>query len=212
MKRQSIGLLAWICLVVLSCVGCAQQKSGSKLQIARAENQASQANAGTDRACTVKLGGVLRDHKGKRLTGVVGVLFAIYEQQEGGAPLWQEVQNVEMRERGYFNAEVGSTIKDGIPAELFTTEKTRWLGKQVLLPDEVEQPRMRLVSTSDGLMAERFETPLIPDTSADQSAVAEAQEKTPDEATSSQLDSQQDRSGPTNRRLRARQRRRGRLP
>jgi hypothetical protein len=193
-------------------VGCAQQESGSKPQTARAENQASQANADTDRPFTVKLGGVLRDHKGKRVTGVVSILFAIYEQQEGGAPLWQEVQNVEMREHGYFNADVGSTTQGGIPAELFTTEKTRWLGKQVLLPDEVEQPRMRLVSTSDGLMAERVETPMIPDTTGDQSAVAEAQEKTPDEATSSQQDSQQDRSGPSNRRLSARQRRRGRLP
>jgi hypothetical protein len=71
---------------------------------------------------------------------------------------------------------VGATKSEGIPPELFTAEKTRWLGKQVLLPGEVEQSRIRLVSTSEGLVAERAVRLVLPQESGDQPAAAETQQ------------------------------------
>ncbi len=154
---------------------------------------------GLDPSRVLKLRAVLRDHNGKRLTGVVGVLFAVYEQQQGGAPLWQEVQNIQVENGGHFTALVGSTKRGGIFPELFPPEKTLWLGAQVLLPGEVEQPRMQLVSTPNGLM--RAAGPVIPANSGDQPATAQAQP-----ASGANAGSPQDQSQPTNRRLRARRR------
>jgi hypothetical protein len=45
----------------------------------------------------VNYSGVLTDVSGKPLTGVVGVRFALYQDSEGGTPLWMEMQNVRRR-------------------------------------------------------------------------------------------------------------------
>jgi hypothetical protein len=42
----------------------------------------------------VNFSGTLTDVNGKPLTGVVGVTFSLYKDQDGGAPLWMETQNV----------------------------------------------------------------------------------------------------------------------
>src|SRR5262247_3843373 len=44
--------------------------------------------------------GNLRDRSGQPLNGVVGLTFAMYRDQEGGQPLWQEVQNVQLDAQG----------------------------------------------------------------------------------------------------------------
>jgi hypothetical protein len=163
-------------LVLLCCVGCAQQNPETSPQTASTKSGAAQVKTDFDRSRLVKDRGVLKNRDGGRVTGVVGVLFAIYEQQEGGAPLWQEVQNVEVDDLGHFTAMVGATKSEGIPPELFAAEKTRWLGKQVLLPGEVEQPRIRLVSTSEGLVAERGVRLVLPPESDDQSATGATQQ------------------------------------
>ena len=204
MKPREIGMLASVCLAVMCCVGCTQQESGIRPQTASAGNQAAQGKTDSKTSRVVKLRGMLKDHDGKRLTGVVGVLFAIYEQQEGGPPLWQEVQNVDVDNHGRFTALVGATKSEGIPPELFTTEKTRWLGKQVLLPGEVEQSRIQLVSTSEGLVTQRVVTLVIPEESGDPPATAEAQQ-----ASEQAADSPKDESvnRPSGSRLRLHRRR-----
>ena len=151
-----IGLWFSLCLVLLYCVGCA----GTKPQTA--ENQATPAKPAFDRSRLVRVRGFVKDDQGNPVTGVVGILFAIYEQDEGGATLWQEVQNVELDKEGHYIAVVGSTKDGGIPPELFAEEKTLWLGRQVMLNGEVEEPRMHLASTSSGLMLERVARSEIP--------------------------------------------------
>ena len=49
----------------------------------------------------VKFSGALRDAAGQVRSGVVGVTFAIYKEQEGEAALWMETQNVELDEQGH---------------------------------------------------------------------------------------------------------------
>jgi hypothetical protein len=175
MQARRIALLVLLCLALSCCVACTRKESGTEPPTSSAGTRAKQVTTEFDRSRILRLRAVLKDREGNHLTGVVGVLFAIYEQKEGGAPLWQEVQNIEAGERGRFTALVGSTTSEGIPPELFTTEKARWLGKQVLLPGEVEQPRIRLVSTPYGLRAESAVRPVTAQKSGDQSAMAEAQ-------------------------------------
>src|SRR6267142_4246352 len=106
----------------------------------------------------VKFAGTPKDELGKSRTGIVGVTFAVYKEQEGGAALWLETQNVELDEQGRYTALLGATKSEGLPLELFTTGEPRWLGVQVNLPKELEQPRVLLVSVPYALKAADAET------------------------------------------------------
>jgi len=106
----------------------------------------------------VKFAGTVKDELGKARTGVVGVTFAIYKAQEGGAALWVETQNVELDEQGHYTVLLGSTKSEGLSLELFATGEPRWLGVQVNLAKEVEQPRVLLVSVPYALKAADAET------------------------------------------------------
>jgi len=106
----------------------------------------------------MKVAGTFKDDQGKPRTGIVGVTFAIYKDQEGGAALWLETQNVQLDEQGRYTVLLGATKNEGIPLELFTSGEPRWLTWQVQLPGEVEQPRVLLVSVPYALKAADAET------------------------------------------------------
>jgi len=90
------------------------------------------------------------------LPRVVGVTFAIYRQEDGGAPLWLETQNVTPDSTGHYTVLLGSTKSEGIPAELFRTQEQRWIGVQP--QGQAEQPRVMLVSVPYALKAEDAQT------------------------------------------------------
>lgn len=103
----------------------------------------------------VRYTAVARDVDGKPRTTTTGVTFAIYEQQQGGAPLWQETQNVQPDAQGRYSVLLGTNSLDGIPAEIFAGGKGQWLGVQV--ESQPEQPRVMLVSVPYALRAEEAE-------------------------------------------------------
>ena len=70
----------------------------------------------------IKFSGTLKDSKGQPKSGVAGVTFAIYAEQEGGAPLWMETQNVTFEEGGKYTVLLGANSNEGVPMELFTTQ------------------------------------------------------------------------------------------
>ena len=104
----------------------------------------------------VSFGGMVKDLKGNPLTGMVGITFALYSEQRGGAPLWLETQNVTADSGGRYTVLLGSTKPDGLPAELFTSEQARWVDVQV--SGQAEQPRVLLVSAPYALKAGDAET------------------------------------------------------
>jgi hypothetical protein len=104
----------------------------------------------------VKFGGVLTDVNGKPLTGSVGVTFSLYKDQEGGAPLWMETQNVQPDKTGHYSVMLGSTSSHGLPGDLFASGEARWLGVQA--QGEAEQPRTVLMSVPYALKAADAET------------------------------------------------------
>src|SRR5713101_1720438 len=101
----------------------------------------------------VKFSSTAKDQLGHSPTGVVGVTFAIYKEQEGGAALWMETQNVQLDEQGHYAVLLGATKNEGLAVELFAAAEPRWLGVQLNLPGEVEQPRVLLVSVPYALKA-----------------------------------------------------------
>jgi hypothetical protein len=104
----------------------------------------------------VRFGGTVKDVDGSPLSGVVGITFALYSEQTGGAPLWLETQNVTADANGRYTVLLGSTKPDGLPAELFTSEQARWVGMQV--SGQAEQPRVSLVSAPYALKSKDAET------------------------------------------------------
>ena len=106
----------------------------------------------------VKFSGTLKDPTGQPLTGVLGVTFALYKDQQGGAPLWLETQNVQADAQGNYTVLLGATKSEGMALELFSTGESRWLGVQSQLQGETEQPRVLLVSVPYALKAADADT------------------------------------------------------
>ncbi len=104
----------------------------------------------------VNFSGVLTDVNGKPLTGVVGVTFFLYKDQQGGSPLWLETQNAKPNSTGHYTVMLGSTTSQGIPANIFASGEARWLGVQV--QGQAEQARVLLVSAPYALKAGDAET------------------------------------------------------
>src|SRR5271154_4331230 len=104
----------------------------------------------------VNFSGVLTDVNGKPLTGTVGVTFSLYKDQQGGAPLWLESQNIKPNSSGHYTATLGSSTSQGIPANIFASGEAHWLGVQV--QGQAEQPRVLLVSAPYALKAGDAET------------------------------------------------------
>jgi trimeric autotransporter adhesin len=100
--------------------------------------------------------GVLTDLNGKPLTGVVGIALSLYKEQQGGAPLWLEVQNVRPDKAGRYTVTLGSTSSEGLPTALFASGEARWLGVQA--EGQAEQPRVLLLSVPYAMKAADAET------------------------------------------------------
>jgi len=88
--------------------------------------------------------------------GTVGVIFALYKDSTGGAPLWQEVQNISVDAAGHYTAFLGSRSATGIPLSVFSSGEAHWLAVQP--QGQPEQPRVLLVSVPYALKASDAET------------------------------------------------------
>jgi trimeric autotransporter adhesin len=99
----------------------------------------------------VNFSGTLSDVNGKPLTGLLGVTFFLYKDQQSGPPLWVETQNVEADRTGRYSVMLGSATSHGLPADLFASGEARWLGVQV--QGQEEQPRVMLLSVPYAMKA-----------------------------------------------------------
>src|SRR5690242_3084505 len=62
---------------------------------------------------TLKIG------NGAPLPGVTGVEFPMYQDQTGGAPIWSDIQNLQLDAQGKYSTLLGATQPSGLPAQLF---------------------------------------------------------------------------------------------
>jgi hypothetical protein len=118
--------------------------------------QASSASSNVVVPPLVNFSGAVSDTNNKPLNGVVGLTFALYEDAQGGAPLWMETQNVQLDKTGHYSVMLGSTLSQGLPSNLFASGAARWLGVQA--QGEPEQPRVLLVAVPYALKALDAET------------------------------------------------------
>ena len=153
--------VSWL-LVLALCAGItpAQAQKGapraSELE-AQPESPAYRPEGGVPEPFRlIRFSGTLQSPLGEPVTGVLGVTFALYSDQEGGAPLWLETQNVQLDEQGRYAVLLGSTASEGMPLEVFSAEGARWLGVQP--QGQPEQPRVLLVAVPFALKAAEAET------------------------------------------------------
>jgi hypothetical protein len=97
--------------------------------------------------------GTFRPVDGRPIAPVEIVTLAVYRDETGGVPLWQETQNVVVRQGGRYDVLLGSTTADGLPTDLFATGEPRWVGVHFDRKDESEQPRVQLASVPYALKA-----------------------------------------------------------
>jgi trimeric autotransporter adhesin len=142
--RQKVALLIIALCVTLSFL-CPLQAQ-----------QAVSPNAATALPRLVRFNGTAKDANGSPLTGVVGITFALYSEQSGGASLWMETQNIQADVNGHYTALLGASKPEGLPTDLFTSEQARWVGVQI--SGEREQARVLLVSAPYALKAGDAET------------------------------------------------------
>jgi hypothetical protein len=145
MKLSSIAIgLVVVCLFFVPAVHAQAQSSGN-------QNNASAASAAVVPQL-IKFSGTLLDAQSKPIaTGPVGVTFALYAEQTGGASLWLETQNVRPDESGYYTVLLGAETSTGVPMGLFASGEARWLGIQI--ERQPEQTRVLLVSVPYALKA-----------------------------------------------------------
>ena len=153
------GICLGMAVVCLLCgVGLLAQQSdgGSGVSVTPSADTSPQASGQVPRL--VKFDGVVKDRFGRLQSGTVGLTFSIHELQEGGTPLWAETQRVQLDDQGHYTALLGATQPDGLPLDLFTSGRARWLGVQPELPGVGEQPRVLLVGVPYALEAANAET------------------------------------------------------
>jgi hypothetical protein len=121
-----------------------------------AAQQPAAASANAAVPSVVNFSGALTGVNGKPLTGAVGVTFYLYQESQGGSPLWMETQNVQPDKAGHYSVALGSTSSQGLPANVFASGEARWLGVQV--QGQAEQPRVLLMSVPYALKALDAET------------------------------------------------------
>jgi len=141
MKRANIG----VCMIVLLCISSV---SGQQPQ-----------NAGSAAGIVprlVRFAGSIKDAGGKPQTGVAGITFSFYAEEQGGTALWMETQNVQLDASGHYRVLLGATQPDGLPTQLFSSGEARWLGVQA--GSEPEQSRVLLVAVPYALKAADAET------------------------------------------------------
>ena len=123
-----------------------------------AQGQESQGTPGTSTtAASASLPSVIRfsgkatDSTTRPVTGLVGITFALYEQETGGPALWLETQNVQLDAAGHYTVLLGTTQPEGLPAEIFFSGQARWIGVQVA--GQAEQPRVMLLTVPYAMKA-----------------------------------------------------------
>jgi len=115
--------------------------------------QSSQASFSTSVPRLINVSGVYRPADKQPLTPLEQVTFAVYAQESGGTPLWQETQQVAVDAEGHYTVLLGATQPDGVPLDVFASGQAQWLGITFHRPRDVEGARMRITTVPYALHA-----------------------------------------------------------
>ena len=102
----------------------------------------------------IPFSGALTAPSGDPFVGLVSAIFSLYEESDGGVPLWVDIQMVQTDAAGGYLVLLGAATE--LPVDLFATSASLWLGVQ---PEgQAEQPRVRFLSVPYALKASDADT------------------------------------------------------
>jgi len=114
------------------------------------------ASASTPVPALIPISGLAVNAEGKPLGAAATITFQVFKDPQGGEPLWVETQAVALDPSGKFTAQLGATLPNGIPLEVFQSGDARWL--EVQIAGQLPQPRSLLASVPYALKAANAET------------------------------------------------------
>ncbi len=152
--RSVIILLAFVAVTLRAPSLFAAPQQASEAVSAASTRVTDPTPAGVPKL--IQFGSTLKDSAGRPVVGVASVTFAIYAEEDGGTALWSETQNVIADSNGHFSAQLGGATANGVPAELFGTGQSRWLG--ITIARMAESPRVLLASVPYALKAADADT------------------------------------------------------
>ena len=135
MKRRIITTLAIGLSIMVILAGISSRTSGI--------------SASSEIPKLINYQGKLTDSSGESLTGDFSMIFAIYDAEVGGNPLWQEGPRDIQVTNGLFNVLLGEV--NPIPLEVFDGDSV-WM--EVTVEGETITPRKRMVSVGYAFRAE----------------------------------------------------------
>ena len=138
---------------------CGARSSVSCSDLARHRARASGATGPTVTVPRlIQITGVFQPVDGQPPAPVEIVTLSIYEEPDGGLPVWQEQQTVAIERTGRFTLLLGGTYPEGIPAEVFGSGQAQWMSLLFERAGEAEQARVRIASVPYALRASDAET------------------------------------------------------
>src|SRR5262245_49485433 len=97
--RRVVQCLASLAMLFLVSTMAAQSVRVPS-QLGESESSGAKESPAQAAPALVQFGGALHDRTGQVVSGVAGLTFALYKDQQGGAALWMETQNVEADSQG----------------------------------------------------------------------------------------------------------------
>jgi hypothetical protein len=102
--------------------------------------------------------GVFVPADGQAAQSVETVTVSIYADERGGAPLWEETQQVAVDANGRYSILLGASRPDGLPLDLFASGEARWMERRFERRGEHTQPRVLMASVPYALKASDADT------------------------------------------------------
>ena len=141
MRQVFVASAVFVLLFLSPTRGVAQSSQDASLSVPR----------------LITITGVYRPADGKPPAAIETVTLSVYADAEGGAPLFQETQQVTLDDRGRYSIVLGAAHADGIPSSIFAAGG-QWLGTVFERTGEIEGPRVRLTSVPYALRAADADT------------------------------------------------------
>jgi hypothetical protein len=124
--------------------------------LAAAQSTPSPPPTSVPRVITIK--GTLNGAEASRASRIETVTLAIYAEEQGGASLWQETQNVIVQPTGAYTILLGASESEGVPMHVFVSGEARYVGLTWLRKGPGEEPRIQLTSVPYALRAADADT------------------------------------------------------
>ena len=114
MKSPNMQLAVVVAGLLFAVAAQAQEPSRPSATAQATASEARPAPSETIIPRLVKFSGTLLDAQDRPLAGPVGLTFALYAQQTGGAALWMETQNIKPDENGNYTVLLGANSANAL--------------------------------------------------------------------------------------------------